>query len=555
MFLFLHRPFHLPVTSVCGVWVVCFVVLTLGCSGNSQTGTVPTNALHETPSNEHSPNASLTQHPEKIQPEPSTAEKLAFVARLRTQVEDFCGNCHMTPRPESVDKQRWPREVLQGFEFHRVSGVQRPNVPSVEDTTNFFVYQAPETLEMPRSIVGNPVARVNFQGKRIRKPASNSAMAQPPCVSQIKWIDLSGNGTKSLVYCDLGTGSLYQFQPSVDDAPRLLAVLYQPTSLDPIDLDKDGNLDLVVADLGEFLAADSELGRVVWLRKRSDREGYDEVTLKDGLGRVADVKSADFDGDGDIDILVAEFGWRTSGRILLLEQTSVEDNGSPKFDMRVLDPRHGTIEVSLVDLNGDGYLDFVALISQEHEIVEAFINDGTGHFSIETLYRANDPIYGSSRIEMADMDGDGDVDVVYANGDSFDSGSKPYHSVQWLENQGSFPFEHHHITYMPGVLAIKAADFDGDGDLDIVAGALMPKAVEAELEAAGVESLILLEQTSPRDFARTQIETSAYQNGSIEVGDFDGDGRIDIAVGNFLHYQPQLPTRQDVTIWSNLGTR
>ncbi len=545
---FTQRPVVFFVLNAFVGWTACLAALTLGCSGNSQSGSTSRTASIEVSSSAGSPDKNSTR-----QPEPNAAEKQAFVDRLRPQVEGFCGNCHMTPRPESVDKHRWPREVLQGFEFHRVSGVERTNMPSVDDTTKFFVYQAPEILEMPESIVGNPVARVKFQNTRIVKQVSQTSESQPPCVSQLTWVDLDGDGKKSLVYCELGTGSVFQFQPTVDDTPRLLAVLYQPTSLAPVDLDNDGNLDLIVADLGEFLAADSEFGRVVWLRKRPDGEGYEKVTLKDGLGRVADVESADFDGDGDFDILVAEFGWRTSGRILLFEQTHVDDKHMPNFNMREIDPRHGAIEVPLVDLNGDGNLDFVALISQEHEVVEAFINDGNGRFSIETIYRANDPIYGSSRIELVDVDGDGDEDVVYANGDSFDSGSKPYHSVQWLENQGAYPFEHHHISYMPGVLSIKAADFDGDGDIDIVAGALMPEPANEQLEARGVESLILLEQTSLRVFRRTKLETSTYQNASIEVGDFDGDGRIDIAVGNFLHFQPHLPTRQDFTIWRNLG--
>ncbi|WP_442510146.1 FG-GAP repeat domain-containing protein [Novipirellula sp. SH528] len=536
------RNWHVVVGRIAWLWIAGVIAFSVGCSDSSSTKPTPE------ASTKNAGEQSSTQ-------EPGEAEKLAFTQRLRPQVEEFCGSCHVTPRADSVDRKRWPREVLQGFEFQRLSGRDARNPPSVEDVTKYFVYLAPETLQMPRSIVGNPPSRVKFEATAISKLAGKSSAAQPPCISQIKWMALDDGGPRSLIYCDLGTGSIYQFQPQTDDAPKLLAVLYQPTSFEPVDLDGDGRLDLVVADLGEFLAADSDLGRVVWLRRRANGDQFDEIVLHEGLGRVADVKPADFDGDGDIDILVSEFGWRTTGRILMLEQTSVDKDGVPKFDLKVIDRRHGTIETPLVDLNGDGHLDFVALISQEHEVVEAFINDGTGRFSIETLYRANDPTYGSSRIELADLDGDGDVDVVYANGDSFDSGSKPYHSVQWLENPGTFPFEHHHITYMPGVLAIKTADFDNDGDLDIVAGALMAERADESLEAAGVESLILLEQTAPREFKRTQIETSAYQHGAIEVGDFDGDDLIDIAVGNFLHYQPQLPTRQDFIIWKNLGLR
>ena len=71
----------------------------------------------------------------------------------------------------------------------------------------------------------------------------------------------------------------------------------------------------------------------------------------------------------------------------------------------VVDERHGAIHVPVCDLNGDGRPDFVALISQEHETVVAFLNEGGGRFRKETLYTAphpelrqqRDPAGGSGR--------------------------------------------------------------------------------------------------------------------------------------------------------------
>ncbi len=483
-------------------------------------------------------------------------ETLVFVEQMRSQVDAFCGDCHVSPKPANVERDRWQKEVEQGFEFYRISGRDDLKPPPIEAVTRFFQSLAPERLAMPTSIVGSPLSSINFQSTTVSKPAAQAAAAQPPCISALKWLELDSGGAKSLVYCDLGTGTIYRYQPeSVDVAPTPLAVLFQPAQFAPRDLNNDQKTDLVVADLGEFLPSDSDLGRVVWLKRREQGDQFDPIVLQDGLGRVSDVSPADFDGDGDVDIVVAEFGWRKTGRVLMLDNQGTDENGIPKFDLQVMDNRHGSMEVPVVDLNGDGLLDFVVLFSQEFECIEAFINLGHGKFEKQLVFKADDPTYGSARIEVADLDGDGDQDVVYANGDSFDTGSKAYHSVQWLENNGKFPFEHHHIAYMPGVLAIKVADFDNDGDVDIVAGSLVAKRLDESFETAGVESLIMLEQIAAAEFKRTKIETSAYYHGAIGTGDFDGDGRVDIAVGNFLHFNPTLSARHDFTIWKNLGPR
>src|SRR5207244_1120209 len=154
-----------------------------------------------------------------------------------------------------------------------------------------------------------------------------------------------------------------------------------------------------------------------------NRDGsFTPITLLDRVGRVADVQAADFRGVGKRDLVVGVFGWQTTGEVLYLENQTT-DWKTPKFVPRVIDRRHGAAHVRVVDLNGDGRPDFVALISQEHETIVAYINQGGGKFEAQTLYTAPHPGYGSSGIQIVDLDGDGKIDILYTNGDSLD---KPY---------------------------------------------------------------------------------------------------------------------------------
>lgn len=483
-----------------------------------------------------------------------SAKDVAFLDRVRPKIEAFCSDCHVMPRPSSSPVDEWDMEIIQGFDLYRQSGRRDLAVPDEPDVQRFFKLQAPETLGMPvPETLNYPAAPETHVKRDVFRQRVRAAG-----VTNVNWIDLGLESTpgKALVYCDVGTGSINAYWPDKPDVEiKRLATLLQPVHIESCDLNQDGLLDLLVADIGEFNADDSDLGRVVWLERQQGSDTYKTHILVDELSRTSDARAGDFDGDGDSDILVAAFGWRNSGKTLMLVNQGIGEDGIPKFEPRDIDDRHGPVHVSPVDFDGDGDLDFISLISQEHERVELFRNDGTGNFGSELIWAAPDPAYGSSGIELVDMDRDGDMDVLYTNGDSFDRGPKPYHSIQWLENDGTLPMQRHQICLMPGVLNATAGDFDSDGDIDVVAVGLLGPEISRRWAAQGASPIVLLTQDDNGNFTPSRLEGRMHDHLSVIKGDFNGDGKLDFATGNFFRPSAEdLPgalEQSELMIWES----
>ena len=465
-----------------------------------------------------------------------------------------CGTvCHLFPPPDILPRSAWRDEIArmalirQGQPEPRgprgVAGRMVVLPPDMERVLRFYLAEAPERLPDP-----TPWPAADASGFAVR--GLNLESAPPdPAIADVRLLNLDGDERLELVTTDMRYGMVLTGRPyERNGALEIVAQLNNPAFITHTDFDKDGTGDYFVGDLGEFLPADHTRGAVVLLR--GTKAGTFDALELDGWPRVAGIELADFNGDGTLDPAVAAFGWRKVGNVTVLENHTT-DYAKPSFVAKVVDPRPGAIRAIPTDLNGDDHPDLVVLFAQQFEQVVAFINTGTKEISFtpQVIYTAPHPNWGSSGIELVDLDKDDDMDVLLTHGDTFDDQIvKPYHGIQWLENQGDLKFAAHTLADLPGVSRAVAADLDGDGDLDVIAGAFIAGDSEGASELPG---LVWLEQTKPGVFQRRTLESGSPHHAAVSAADIDRDGDVDIVVGNFMVAPERMAW---VEVWENLAT-
>ena len=312
-------------------------------------------------------------------------------------------------------------------------------------------------------------------------------------------------GNEVSVYLGNGDGT---FQTAVN-YPAGGANLY---SVAVADVNGDGKPDLILANNYLYDAP----GTVAILLGNGD--GTFQAAVNYSVGsEPASVAVGDFNGDGKLDLAVANFN-DNSVSILL-------GNGDGTFQAAVnygIGSQGQPISVAVGDFNQDGKLDLA--VANNDEGVSILLGNGDGTFQPAVNYGAGvDPV----AVAAADFNGDGKLDLAVAN----QGGGV---SVLLGNGDGSFQSA---VNYSAGVepVSIAVADFNGDSKLDLAV---------ADQNSGAVSVLLGKGNGTFRSPLMHGVGTTAF---SVALGDFNDEGRIDLAVGGSISVSILLQTSLSVS--------
>jgi len=313
------------------------------------------------------------------------------------------------------------------------------------------------------------------------------------------------------------------------------------------DLDGDGDMDIVSASQAD--------DAIAWYENDGAANpsftAADIATSADGAQQVF---VADMDNDGDMDIVSVSY---TDNALAWYENDGAANPSFTAADISTSE--NGPASVFVADLDNDGDMDIVIGAYDDHTIAW-YENDGAA----DPSWSASDVDASAQEVEcvfVADMDNDGDMDIL--------SASRNDDAIAWYENDGAADpswTAADIATSADGASGVYAADMDNDGDMDIVSasrhddtiawyesdGAADPSWTAADIatsaDGAYYVTVSDLDRDGDMDIISASVEDDAiaiYINNGAAAPDgrFPADSffarlwmKIKIAIDSFLFY-------------------
>jgi hypothetical protein len=437
-----------------------------------------------------------------------------------------CGSCHLFPDPQLLDKSVWEKGVLPEMAYRlgmkplsdKLMGldpediapyVQSDGFPAnpvlvEEDWQKIIAYYVQNAPEHPLPQPNKSTVKIGLPYFKLQ--SIPTAANRLPKVTMVK-IDPA---QRQLLVGRRDNGLLELYNPQLQkiDSTRL------ESSISAV---ADIKGQKLLLEMGLMDPNDRKKGKLIQLSANGQ-----STTLLDSLQRPVDITIQDLNEDGVADFLLCNYG-NELGRLAWYDGKTHQE--------QVLKSQPGARVTYLNDLNKDGRKDIVVLMCQARESVLVFYNLGKGKFKEEKLLEFP-PVYGSSFIDLADMNQDGKIDILYTNGDNADYSYslKAYHGLRIFLNDGRNHFKESFFYPAFGASKAVAADFDADGDQDIAMISFFN-----EPDAQPNSGFLFFENQGQMQFKASTFSTS--ENGKwlvMDVGDLDGDQKPDIVLGSFF---------------------
>ncbi len=266
-------------------------------------------------------------------------------------------------------------------------------------------------------------------------------------------------------------------------------------------MDGDGDMDIVSASQGD--------STIAWYENDGAADpSWTAADIDTNADNARSVFAADMDGDGDMDIVSASYNDDT---IAWYENDGAADPSWTAADIAT--SANGGHSVFVADMDGDGDMDILSA-SQSDDTIAWYENDGVADPSW-TAADIDTNADNARSVFAADMDGDGDMDIL--------SASHSDDTIAWYENDGAADPSWAAAdidTNADGASSVFAADMDNDGDMDIISASLSDDTIAWYENDAGEKPPVLVDYNVNPNPALYGEEVYFYSNFS------DADGYI-----------------------------
>lgn len=407
----------------------------------------------------------------------------------------YCGSCHLLPDPTHLTKDTWEHGVFPEMANHfvwegrskydyanKTFYNKKGQIPMTdehwEEMLEYYLAMAPATLTIDTQAY--PIQGY-FEEQLI-----DDIVATPTITAFA--IDSTGD----IFLATLDSMFHYSLDQGLLDQSKSSGMFSQ------INLSAD---EPYLLDMGLISPNDNRSGSIKSINNSVIRE---HSIVLPGLKRPVHAV------DHDSVIFISQFG-NVSGELSMYHKESRRT--------KTLLPLPGCYKFEIVDIDGDGHDDLVAMCGQSQEgVYKIDLRD----YSYERILPFP-PEHGISDMDLEDLDGDGTLEIILTNGDNADYSiqAKDYHGLRIYERTSSGNYTERYFSHIDGASQVEVIK-EADGSHAIVVASFFP-----------VDYKLAVQVLIP---TQTQQQYSKYQAASADQGlwmvmdqyDIDADGDQDL---------------------------